>query len=59
MELVKRVINDNEYTFVNKTWETSNSWGMKQHYLRDTMKQGTTKLDIIIGLGKVIDIGLV
>jgi hypothetical protein len=37
MELVKKIINDNEYTFVNKTWETSNSWGhettlFKRHY---------------------------
>ena len=37
MELVKRVINDNEYTFVNKTWENSNGWGhettlFKRHY---------------------------
>lgn len=37
MELVKKIINDNEYTFVNRTWETSNSWGhettlFKRHY---------------------------
>ena len=37
MELVKKIINGNEYTFVNKTWETSNSWGhettlFKRHY---------------------------
>lgn len=37
MELVKKIINNNEYTFVNETWETSNSWGhkttlFKRHY---------------------------
>lgn len=35
MELVKRIVNDNEYTFVNKTWENSNSWGHETYLLKN------------------------
>lgn len=44
MELVKRIINDKEYTFVNNTWENSNGWGHETYLLKNNNEIGHNKV---------------
>lgn len=44
MEIIKRTINDNIYTFVCETWETSRTWGHKVTMFRNNIEYTTQRI---------------
>lgn len=44
MEIIKKVINNNTYTFVCETWETSRAWGHKVAMFRNDIEYTTQKI---------------
>lgn len=44
MEIKKYTINDNEYTFVNDSFSTSNSWGHITHLFRNGQEIGNYRI---------------
>lgn len=44
MEIIKRTINNNNYTFVCETWETSRAWGHKVTLFRNDAEYTTQKV---------------
>ena len=44
MEIIKRELNDNIYTFVCETWETSRAWGHRVTMFRNNTEYTTQKV---------------
>lgn len=44
MEIIKKVINNNTYTFICETWETSRAWGHKVVMFRNDAEYTTQKI---------------
>ena len=44
MEIIKKTINNNNYTFVCETWETSRAWGHKVTLFRNDTEYTTQKI---------------
>lgn len=44
MEIIKRTINNNNYTFICETWETSRAWGHKVTLFRNDSEYTTQKI---------------
>lgn len=44
MEIIKKTINNNKYTFVCETWETSRAWGHKVTMFRNDSEYTTQKV---------------
>lgn len=44
MELVKKIINNKEFTFVNKTWETYRNWGHETTLFRNNIEIGHNRV---------------
>ena len=44
MEIIKRTINNNNYTFICETWETSRTWGHKVTLFRNDVEYTTQKI---------------
>ena len=44
MEIIKRELNDNTYTFICETWETSRAWGHRVTMFRNNIEYTTQKI---------------
>ena len=44
MEIIKKTINNNRYTFICETWETSRAWGHKVTVFRNDTEYTTQKI---------------
>ena len=44
MEIIKRELNNNNYTFVCETWETSKAWGHRVTMFRNNTEYTTQKI---------------
>lgn len=44
MEIIKRELNNNTYTFVCETWETSRAWGHRVTMFRNNTEYTTQKI---------------